>query len=80
MQATSPWIQAIVNGNQVAIIDTGATISVVSNNFVHPTSIKHDECIQIGVGNGQTMFTEGSTDIALSFGNKTVVQGVRGAN
>ena len=51
-----------------AIIDTGATISVVSKNFVAVANIKKAQAIPIEVGNGQTIFTCGTTAMVLHLG------------
>ena len=55
-----------------AIIDTGATISVVSRNFVEPSDIKKGASIPIEVGNGETIFTLGTTEMTLVMGEKVL--------
>ena len=70
-------LPAHVFGNVVeAIIDTGATISVVSKDFVDTSNIKRSQSIPVEVGNGETIFTLGTTDMILVLGEKTVKQKV----
>jgi len=55
-----------------AIIDTGATISVVSKNFVAAANIKKAQAIPIEVGNEQTIFTCGTTAMVLHLGENKI--------
>jgi len=59
-----------------AIIDNGATISVVSKKFVESFNIKKGHSIPIEVGSGETIFTLGTTEMVLVIGEKTLKQKV----
>ena len=73
LQGKSLVLHAQVNGSPVeAIIDTGATISVVSKNFVANANIARAQTIPVEVGNGETVFTCGTTTMMLKMGEKEI--------
>ena len=73
LQGKSLVLQAHVNGSPLeAIIDTGATISVVSKNFVASANIARAQTIPVEVGNGETVFTCGTTTMVLKMGEKEI--------
>ena len=66
-------VDADVNGKRVeAIIDTGATLSVVAKAFVQEKSINRGRTIPVEVGSGETPFTLGTTTLVLTFGDKVI--------
>ena len=77
LKGTTMCLPAHVFGTAVeAIVDTGATISVVSKNFVETCNIKRGHSIPVEVGNGETIFTLGTTEMVLVLGEKTLKQKV----
>ena len=66
-------IPAHVQGLPIeAIIDTGATISVVAKNCVEDNYIMKSQSIPIEVGSGETIYTLGTTEIILVLGEKAI--------
>ena len=71
LQGKTLILNAHVNGKPLeAIIDTGATISVVSKSFVDQSMIERTQTIPIEVCSGQTVFTLGKTTMMLTLGEK----------
>lgn len=71
----SPVMKVLVNGVPVtAIIDSGATMSVIARKFVPASAMIPSNAIPIQVGNGQTIWTEGTAEIVVSCGETTIVQ------
>ena len=63
-------IKAKINGVPVdAMIDSGATISVVSKRFVPESQLKNEDSIAVQVANGQTVYTIGSAEMVLELGD-----------
>ena len=61
-------LTATVNGVEVkAIIDSGATISVIAKQFVPDNLIHREDAIPVQVANGQTAFTMGTTVMMMKF-------------
>ena len=59
-------LKASVNGKNVtALIDSGATVSVVAKEFVPEFLLYPEESIPIQVASGQTLFTLGTTDLVV---------------
>ena len=72
-QGVTMTTHAFVNGKPLeAIIDTGATLSVVAKPFVAEACIDKSRVIPVEVGSGQTLFTLGETELVLSLGEKTI--------
>ena len=68
-------LEAQVNGKTVnAILDTGATISVVSKSLVSERALIRENCFPVQVANGQTLYTLGSTILTLRFDDKIFEQ------
>ena len=66
---------ASINGKQVvAFLDTGATISAVSARVVQPDKINRGQTIPLMVGNGQTLYTLGTTNVDFCLGNHHFTQ------
>ena len=64
-----------VNGKEiVCFLDTGATVSAVAKNCLHPSSIKRGESLPLMVGNGECIFSVGTADLVLEFGKHSFVQ------
>ena len=62
-----------MNGHAVrAIIDTGATTSVVSSAFVSEKDLKRGNAIPIQVASGMKLFSLGTATISLRLGNEEV--------
>jgi hypothetical protein len=57
-----------------ALIDSGATISVVSSRLVPEAHLKRESSIPVQVANGQTCYTLGETEIILRLGEKEFSQ------
>ena len=61
-------LKATVNGLQVrAMIDSGATISVIAKRFVPDSLITREDSIPVQVANGQTVLTLGTTIMTMKF-------------
>ena len=58
------------------MIDTGATISAISSKFTHGCSIRKEKSIPIKVGNGQLLFSQGTTDVEVNLGQHKFSQQV----
>ena len=59
-------LKAFVNQKQVtALIESGASISVVSNRLVPEANLNREKSIPVQVANGQTCFTLGETELIL---------------
>ena len=55
-----------------AIVDTGATVTCVAKTYVSDRAIRPDNPILVEVGNGAKLFTLGTTDMVLKFGDKVI--------
>ena len=63
-------LEAKVNGKPLkAIIDSGATVSVVSKRLVSDYALRREESIPVQVANGQSVFTLGTTTLSMMFDN-----------
>ena len=61
-------LNAQVNGtNLKAIIDSGATISVISKKYVLDKALKREQSFPVQVANGETIFTLGTTVMSMKF-------------
>ena len=61
-------LNAQVNGQNVkAIIDSGATVSVISKRFVSEQGLKREDAFPVQVANGETVYTLGSTKLTMKF-------------
>ena len=68
-------IQASVNGNPViALLDSGATISVVSRRFVTENFLSREESFLVQVASGQTVYTLGTTNLVIELGGNFCTQ------
>lgn len=75
MQGVTMVAEALVNGAPVeAIIDTGATISAVAKSFVPDQAICKEQSLAVAVGSGDTLFTLGTTNLVVKFGDKMISQ------
>ena len=75
MQGITMIAEALVNGAPVeAIIDTGATISAVAKSFVPEIAICKEQSLAVAVGSGETLFTLGTTNLVVKFGDKMITQ------
>lgn len=73
LQGATLIASAEINGRKVdAIIDTGATMSVISKNCVHQGAIVRTMSIPVTVGSGQTIFTLGEAEMVLKLGEKAI--------
>ena len=64
---------AKVNGQEVeTIIDSGASMSVVSNSLVHPTHINKENALQVQAATGEILFSLGTTQLEVQFGGKSI--------
>jgi len=73
---TTSWVvDAFVNEVKVqAIIDTCATCSAVAKSCVLDKNIKRNDVVPVRVGNGETIFSMGSTDLIMKMGTKEIVR------
>jgi len=63
-------IKAHVNTTPVvAVMDSGATASVVSKRFVNDANLNRETSIPVKVANGKNCFTLGTSEIHLHFGD-----------
>ena len=61
-----------MNGNEVeTIIDSGASLSVVSENLVNPRDINRAGATPVQVANGETMLYLGTIQLEVKLGNMT---------
>ena len=64
-------------GDQVfrAVLDTGATLSIVARRLLR--TFKKTKTVAIRVGDGRTIHSLGGVDVAICLGDKTVTQHCR---
>lgn len=68
-------LSASINGTQMeAILDTGATLTVVSRRHVKDNQIKRGEAIPVQVANGQTAYTLGMATLIVKIGETFLEQ------
>ena len=71
-------LNAQVNGTNLrAIIDSGATVSVISRKFVNDHALKREDAYPVQVANGETVFTLGSTLMTMRFDDTLFEQKVQ---
>ena len=71
-------LNAQVNGTNLrAIIDSGATVSVISRKFVNDHALKREDAYPVQVANGETVFTLGSTVMTMRFDDTLFEQRVQ---
>ena len=58
----------------LAILDTGATVSAVAKRFVPDGCLKRSEAIPLQVGSGEYIYSLGTTNIVMQFGQHTFTQ------
>ena len=64
---------AKVNGQEVeTIIDSGASMTVVSNSLVHPTQIKKENALPVQVATDEILFSLGTTQLQVQWGGKSI--------
>ena len=75
MQGKTLSTEVHVNGTSlVAIIDSGATTSAISKKCVPESAILRNKVIPIQVGNGETIFSEGTAELTLQFSDTILKQ------
>ena len=64
-------------GDQVfrAVLDTGATLSIVARRLLK--TFKKTKTVAIRVGDGRTIHSLGGVEVTICLGNKTVTQHCR---
>ena len=69
LRGTSLTTEVSVNGKTLqAIIDSGATTSAIAKRCVPEGAITRSSVVPIQVGNGDTIFSEGTASLLLKFG------------
>ena len=58
-----------------AVLDTGATLSIVAQRL--PKTFKKTETVAIRVGDGRTIHSLGGVDLTICLGDETVTQHCR---
>ena len=68
-------LNAQVNGRNIsAIIDSGATVSVIAKRLVSNQELKREDLFPVQVANGETVYTLGSTILSMTFDDKLFEQ------
>ena len=69
------WITVKI-GDQVykAVLDTGATLSIVARRLLKQAKIRKTKTVAIRVGDGQTIHSLGGVDVTVCLGNEEVTQ------
>ena len=69
------YLPCSVQGKFVrALLDTGATCSVVSSDIVPPEHIYRDEAVPIKVASGEVVFCVGRADVVVGLGTQKVTR------
>ena len=63
-------------GDQVykAVLDTGATLSIVARRLLKQANIRKIKTVAIGVGDGRTIHSLGGVDVTVCLGDEQVTQ------
>ena len=69
------WITVKI-GDQVykAVLDTGATLSIVARRLLKQAKIRKTKTVAIRVGDGQTIHSVGGVDVTVCLGDEEVTQ------
>ena len=63
------YLDTKISGQRLdSIIDTGASISAVARRFTQGSPINHQEAIPICVGNGEIIYSLGTTNVEVNIG------------
>ena len=68
------YLDAIINNQPAAaVIDSGASVSFVAEHLVDPRHLNRHASVPVQVANGETIWTLGKTNIAVTFNEKQIL-------